>query len=426
MAIGAILEPLVVVSFLAFGTIVNRNKSSSSWSPLLAKRPEPWRHIKYSSDSEEEDVEASGRKEDGITLLPPTLSRTSSGSDTTLAEDILDKTTPPWRLRKLRFLGWEKEVTTPNTEVFRTRLLSRVLQRLPFLVEVWYWALIYWVYQLGRAFTAVTLQESTVHTAREHALQVVHVEQRLGIFIEPAVQRWFLQSPTLMRWTNRVYSFIHIPGTILFLIVLYHFTTARPRHKLQKEQGDRAQLGDNWRELAPQFGPAVYERRRRTMAMCNLLAFIVFTFWPCMPPRLLSDPTYTGEYAKEAKSFGFVDTVHGADGDSSVWTTNRFCNQYAAMPSLHFGYSFLIGLTIATIPLRKRGRFGWRRLAIVGIGMIYPAVILAAIVATANHFVLDAVAGACACLLAWHSNGFLLNLLPLEDYFLALVRIHKP
>jgi hypothetical protein len=145
MAIGAILEPLVVVSFLAFGTIVNRNKSSSSWSPLLAKRPEPWRHIKYSSDSEEEDVEASGRKEDGITLLPPTLSRTSSGSDTTLAEDILDKTTPPWRLRKLRFLGWEKEVTTPNTEVFRTRLLSRVLQRLPFLVEVWYWALIYWV-----------------------------------------------------------------------------------------------------------------------------------------------------------------------------------------------------------------------------------------------------------------------------------------
>jgi hypothetical protein len=74
------------------------------------------------------------------------------------------------------------------------------------------------------------------------------------------------------------------------------------------------------------------------MAMCNLLAFIVFTFWPCMPPRLLSDPTYTGEYAREAKSFGFVDTVHGEDGDSSVWTTNRFCNQYG---ELRRGFSFL-------------------------------------------------------------------------------------
>ena len=98
----------------------------------------------------------------------------------------------------------------------------------------------------------------------------------------------------------------------------------------------------------------------------------------------------------------------------------------AAMPSLHFGYSFLVGLTIAAVPLRKRGRLAWRRLAIVGVGMIYPAIILTAIVATANHFILDAVAGACACLIAWHFNDFLLNLVPLEDYFLALLRIHKP
>ena len=96
------------------------------------------------------------------------------------------------------------------------------------------------------------------------------------------------------------------------------------------------------------------------------------------------------------------------------------------MPSLHFGYSFLVGLTIAAVPLRRRGRFGWRRLAIIGLGMIYPAVILTAIVATANHYILDAVAGAIACLLAWNFNDLLLNLLPLEDYFLALVRIRKP
>ncbi|KAL2153843.1 hypothetical protein VTH82DRAFT_2518 [Thermothelomyces myriococcoides] len=426
MAIGAILEPLVVVGLLAFGTIVNRNKSKAARcrSPF-SHRPEPWEHLKYTTDSEDDDIESGRSRADKRTLLPHTLSRSSSSSSSTLAEDVSRKTIPRWRTRKLRFMSWEKDVTSPNTEVFRDRFLSRVLQRFPFLAEVWYWALIYWVYQLGRAFTALTLQESTVNTAREHGLQVVHAEQALGIFIEPAVQRWFLERPTLMRWTNKTYSFIHIPGTILYLIVLYHVTTARPRQKLQEEHGGKM-LSESWRDQAPQFGPAVYERRRRTMAMCNLLAFIVFTFWPCMPPRLLSDPTYTGEHAAEAKSYGFVDTVHGADGDSSVWTTNRFCNQYAAMPSLHFGYSFLVGLTVAAVPLRKRGRLGWRRLAIVCIGMIYPAIILTAIVATANHYVLDAVAGAIACILAWNFNDLLLNLLPLEDYFLALVRIHKP
>jgi hypothetical protein len=60
------------------------------------------------------------------------------------------------------------------------------------------------------------------------------------------------------------------------------------------------------------------------------------------------------------------------------------------------------------------------------LGFLYPFVILVAIVATANHFILDAIAGALVCALGWYSNGVLLYLLPVEDYFLWLVRIHKP
>jgi hypothetical protein len=89
----------------------------------------------------------------------------------------------------------------------------------------------------------------------------------------------------MLKIINCVYSFIHIPGTIFFLAWLYHY--------------------------AP---PALFEARRRTLAICNLMAFVVFTAWPCMPPRLL--PKEDG--------FGFVDTVH--DGKvSSVWTKNIFC-----------------------------------------------------------------------------------------------------
>lgn len=62
----------------------------------------------------------------------------------------------------------------------------------------------------------------------------------------------------------------------------------------------------------------------------------------------------------------------------------------------------------------------------VALGFGYPATILLAIIATANHFILDAVAGAIVCGIAWNSERFLLNLLPLEDWFLWCLRMHKP
>lgn len=236
------------------------------------------------------------------------------------------------------------------------------------------------VYQVARALGALALTSSTVSTARAHALQVIHTEQALGIFIEPAVQGWFMARPTLMHWTNRIYSFVHIPATILFLIVLYYVTTTRPHSRRLRRMLENSSSGmvpggrgtssspdtprrsaDGRRSPSPfparsgagagapilgaaspregdtaatmgstsrRLTPTLYQRARRTMAMCNLLAFVVFTLWPCMPPRLLSDPDYHGPAKDEATSYGFVDTVHSAAGESSVWTTNRFCNQY--------------------------------------------------------------------------------------------------
>lgn len=114
----------------------------------------------------------------------------------------------------------------------------------------------------------------------------------------------------------------------------------------------------------------------------------------------------------------------------------------AAMPSLHFGYSLLIGLTIISIPIRTHQQ-QWKTFSIFGsrihvsipnvrrttcilAGTLYPLIILIAIVATANHFILDAVAGAMVCGLAWSYNHVLLNLLPLEDWFLCAIRVHFP
>jgi len=166
------------------------------------------------------------------------------------------------------------------------------------------------------------LQQGTIHIARRHALQLIEIERRWHIFWEIPIQQFFLKHPMMMMWINWLYSFIHIPGTIAFLVWLYYYLITRNR-LLQKQLGV---LQGNV-EGSP-ASPALYEARRRTMAVCNLLAFVVFTVWPCMPPRLLSDTSIEGPDGVIAKSFGFVDTVHGKVGARSVWTENRFCNQY--------------------------------------------------------------------------------------------------
>lgn len=292
MGVGAFLEPLVVISLLVGGTIINRGKKEVLGSPVWAS---------HKRDDSREAGPPSPSSEDGLLSPRSRIPSTSLGQSEESG----------WRRRRIGLLGWQADVRSPNTQQFSNRLLSRVLRNFPFLVEVWYWALVYWVYQLGRAFTAVTLVQGTVHTARRHALQLIRLEKQLSIFWEPAIQNFFLQYPTTMHCINRIYSFIHIPGTILFLIWLYYLTITANKSPQRQEL-----------ERSP-GGPALYQARRRTMAMCNLIAFVVFTIWPCMPPRLLSDPNYTGGDAAEAKSYKFVDTVHGAEGESSVWTQNK-------------------------------------------------------------------------------------------------------
>ncbi|KAH6655034.1 integral membrane protein [Truncatella angustata] len=418
MGVGAFAEPLVVVTLLFGGVYINRNTTYK----LFSKRGSNWQEKSFDKrrDSVSDDPETS-------------LSRSS---DETLLEDggLLAQAESTWRKREVGLWKYRLNVTSPNTAVFEEYFLSRLLRKLPFLVECWYWALIYWVYQLGRAVSALTLDKSTVDVARHHALQVIALEKRLQIFWEPYIQHAFMQHETMMHWINRIYSYIHIPGTIFFLVFLFYYTITRNRtneRQSGKDIGERA---------GSPAGSALYQARRRTMAMCNLLAFIVFTLWPCMPPRLLSDPNASGPEATLGRTYGFVDTVHGKGGESSVWTQNKFCNQYAAMPSLHFGYSLMIGLTIAMLPLAPqhcrplilrvaglRLRFpSIRRIACITAGFAYPFIILIAIVSTANHFILDAVAGSCVCALGWWGNRFLLNLLPVEDYFLWCLRLHKP
>lgn len=83
---------------------------------------------------------------------------------------------------------------------------------------------------------------------------------------------------------------------------------------------------------------------------------------------------------------GFIDTVlvHDTWGSMASGDLKNMSNQYAAMPSMHIGWSVWSGLTIFAL-----ARIPWVRV----LGLLYPTATLLVIVATANHFWLDAVGG---------------------------------
>ncbi|MFF4545906.1 phosphatase PAP2 family protein [Streptomyces sp. NPDC001406] len=190
------------------------------------------------------------------------------------------------------------------------------------------------VYKLGR-------QLATGHTgeALHNARRVWDLERAAHLPGEGDVQSALLHSGTLVHLANTYYATVHFPATLAFLVWLY---LRRPAH---------------------------YVWARRVLAVVTAAALVLpFTF-PLAPPRMLA-------------ATGLVDTarLYGP----SVYgppRTDHLSNQFAAMPSLHFGWALMvaIGLIVAT---RSRRRLLW---------LLHPAITLAVIVGTANHYWLDAI-----------------------------------
>lgn len=147
--IGAIAEPLVVIGLLIGGTWLNRDPESGRdqrTSYRSASRPASSSR-KISTD----DVET-GKSVDSPTSTYGLLSDEDGDSDydgvlkrRSTSSSLLSDQESKWRKRTIGIWGMSRQVYTPNTRRFRGRLVSRVLEKYPFLVEVWYWGLIYWV-----------------------------------------------------------------------------------------------------------------------------------------------------------------------------------------------------------------------------------------------------------------------------------------
>jgi hypothetical protein len=187
--------------------------------------------------------------------------------------------------------------------------------------------------------------------AAGHALSVVSAERALGLFHERAVQAVFTPWDSVTDAFNTYYGGTHflVPAAILAWLVLRH--------------------------------PERYARARTALAVMTAVAFVCFWLYPVAPPRLLPS------------SFGFVDTLRDrASGHLEGSLINTAGDQYASMPSLHVAWA--VWCALALYPMFRH----WALRALV---VAYPVMTTLVVVATGNHYFLDAAAGTLLACLVW-------------------------
>jgi hypothetical protein len=228
--------------------------------------------------------------------------------------------------------------------------------------------------------------EGIPRAAFRNAELIIRSEQWMGLYVEPAIQQFFLPATWFIQFWNAFYGTAHFIVTIAVFSLLF------------------------WKR------PNVFPFWRNTLAAMTAVAIIGFAFFPLMPPRLLDAPCpwedegawggrcIASELREGDDGFGYVDTlaVIGGPWSFDSDTVASISNQYAAMPSLHIGWS--LWCAVALWPLLRRR---WQRLTT----LIYPLATLFCIVVTGNHYWLDGVGGLAAfgfgLLAAWSFQGVL-------------------
>ena len=115
---------------------------------------------------------------------------------------------------------------TPNTSRFANHFHSRILQKFPFLIEMFYWIITYLFYRLTKVFAEIIFTSSIIDIAQAHGLAILDFEQfSWASFLFPwkehDVQHWFMEGhQTALTILNRAYALIHIPGTVGFVSFL--------------------------------------------------------------------------------------------------------------------------------------------------------------------------------------------------------------
>jgi hypothetical protein len=219
-------------------------------------------------------------------------------------------------------------------------LQARVLPHgwLDFLRQVVLFAGAYYAYRIVRGAV-----DGRAAAAFQHARELIGIERGLHVFVEPSVQAWASGSELVIDAASWVYINAQTTVTLGALVWLY------------------LRRNDSFYFV------------RNMMIVAMAIALVGYIVFPTAPPRFLPE-------------WGFVDSVAGFTGvHSDSVTVDALFNPYAAIPSMHVAFSLMIGWPLSRLVRTRVARVFW---------LGYPALMTFVIVATANHFLIDAALGA--------------------------------
>lgn len=201
-------------------------------------------------------------------------------------------------------------------------------------LELRYFLAAYLVYNAARWVFAGELGP-----AAENAGWVMDLERSTGTAIEGSVQAAFSSDAwsTILSNVYLAAQLAVLPGALIWL-----YRRSRP----------------------------VYRALRNTVLATWMIAVPIFALWPVAPPRLVDA--------------GMIDTVSEQAAVALTGHSTIFYNPYAAVPSLHVGFAFAIGIAAAAAL-----RAPWAR----ALALLWGPIVTLSVLATANHYVFDAAAG---------------------------------
>ena len=176
--------------------------------------------------------------------------------------------------------------------------------------------------------------------ALRHGRSIFDLEQQLHLDLEKPLNHWLYPHHLLATLANYEYAYTYLLSAALILTWVW---VRRPE---------------------------VWGYARDSFVVLNLLAMATFWLYPTAPPRMLAD-------------LGFVDTVtHGGTVGSWGWGPVDAANQLAAMPSLHVGWALWVSVVLARLTAHPAAQV---------VSATHVLLTVFVVLATANHYLLDAV-----------------------------------